>query len=426
MPKKCEETAKRIEINGLALFSSVEQTNEMISIAEALKIIARNVSPLEKETAELSEVCGRVLAEEVVADMDLPPFDRSQMDGYAIRAADAENAPVKLKIVGESAAGNGWRGNLNREEAVRIMTGAPVPAGADAVQRLELAPEENEFVEILESVKIGQNIVRRASEIETGAKVFETGEIISAAMIASLASFGYAAVKVAKRPRVSILATGSELVPVEQKPAQDQIRNSNSVTLKVYAEKCGARCEILPIATDEIENLKSQIETSAQNSDCLVLSGGVSVGKYDFTKIALRELGAEIFFERVALRPGKPTVFGKLNDALIFGLPGNPVSAIVTFNLFVRAALLQMQGARDCELKSGFAVSGGKFKGAKERDSLLPARLSTDESGQLIAENLRWGGSSDFIGFARADALVFVPRDSAVKAGSVVKIAFLP
>jgi molybdopterin biosynthesis enzyme len=156
------------------------------------------------------------------------------------------------------------------------------------------------------------------------------------------------------------------------------------------------------------------------------LSGGVSVGKYDFTKIALRELGAEIFFERVALRPGKPTVFGKLNGALIFGLPGNPVSAIVTFNLFVRAALLQMQGANDCELKSGFAVTAGKFKGAKERDSFLPAKLSTDKKGRLVAENLRWGGSSDFIGFARADALAFVPRDTTVEADSVVEIAFLP
>jgi molybdenum cofactor synthesis domain-containing protein len=397
----------------------------MISIAEALKIIARNVSPLEAETVELSEVCGRVLAQEIEADMDLPPFDRSQMDGYGVRVADVENAPIKLKIVGESAAGNGWRGILNAGEAVRIMTGAPVPAGADAVQKLEDAAEENGFVEILKSVENGQNIVRRASEVEAGAKVFETGEIINAAMIASLASFGYATVKVARRPRVSILATGSELVPIEQKPAQDQIRNSNSVTLQVYAEKCAAACEILPIAADEIESLKSQIETAAQNSDCLILSGGVSVGKYDFTKTALRELGAEIFFERVALRPGKPTVFGKLNGCLIFGLPGNPVSAIVTFNLFVRHALLQMQGANDCALKSGFAVCSGKFKGAKGRDSFLPARLSTDEKGRLVAENLRWGGSSDFIGFARADALAFVPRDTTVEGGSVIKIAFL-
>jgi len=398
----------------------------MISIADALKIIAENVSPVETENIELSVICGRVLAEEIRADMDLPPFDRSQMDGYAIQAADAENAPVILKIIGESAAGKGWRSDLKAAEAVRIMTGAPVPAGADAVQKLELASEENGFVEILKPVKIGQNIVRRASEIEANAKVFEAGKIVNAAMVASLASFGYATVKVARKPRVSILATGNELVPIEQKPAEDQIRNSNSLTLKVYAEKCAAECEILPIAGDEIEHLKLNIENAVEASDVLILSGGVSVGKYDFTKTALRELGAQILFERVALRPGKPTVFGRLNDCLIFGLPGNPVSAIVTFNLFVRAALLKMQGANDSDLKSGFAVSGGKFKGAKERDSLLPARLSTNEKGQLVAENLRWGGSSDFVGFARADALVFVPQGLTIEADSIVKIAFLP
>lgn len=212
----------------------------MISIAEALKIIVENVSPVETEKIELSAVCGRVLAEEIRADMDLPPFDRSQMDGYAIRAEDAENAPVKLKIIGESAAGKGWHSDLKAGEAVRIMTGAPVPAGADAVQKLELASEENGFVEILEPVKIGQNIVRRASEIKANAKVFEVGEIVNAAMIASLASFGCATVKVARKPRVSILAKGSEIFRIEQKPAKDQIRNSNSLTLKVYSEKCGA------------------------------------------------------------------------------------------------------------------------------------------------------------------------------------------
>lgn len=398
----------------------------MILIAEALKILRENIFPVETEVVELAQSCGRILAQDIFADTDLPPFDRSQMDGYALKTEDVRQAPAKLKIVGESAAGIGWRGRLQNGEAVRIMTGAPVPDGADAVQRLELANEESGAVEIFESVKINQNIVRRASEIQSGAKVFETGETIGAAMIASLASFGCARVKVARRPRISILATGSELVPIETAPAQDQIRNSNSLTLKVYAEKCGAVVNALPIAGDDIETLKSQISKAIAVSDVLILSGGVSVGKYDFTKTALRALGAEILFEKVALRPGKPTVFGRLNECLIFGLPGNPVSAVVTFNLFVRAALLKMQAAREFELKTGFAVAGGKFKGTGGRDSFLPARLATDENGRLLAEKLSWGGSSDFVNFARADALVFVPPNSAIEAGSVVKIAFLP
>lgn len=407
----------------MRIFNGFKQTNQMIPIADAIKIVLEQAAPLDSETIELSKVCGRILAEEILADMDLPPFDRSQMDGYALCAEDVRNARVKLKIVGESAAGKGWDGILNTGETVRIMTGAPVPEGADAVQKLELAREENEMVEIYESAKTGQNIVGRASEIQNGRRVFEAGEVVNEAMIASLASFGYSSVKVALPPRVSILATGSELVPIEQKPAQDQIRNSNSATLRAYAEKYNAVCQTPPVVADEIENLKRQI--ADLNCDVLILSGGVSVGKYDFTKTALRELGAEIYFEKVALRPGKPTVFGKLGKKLIFGLPGNPVSAIVTFNLFVRAALLKMQGARDCELKSGFAVSAGKFKGAKERDSFLPARLSTDENGRLITENMRWGGSSDFVGFARADALVFVPRERVYESGETVKIAFL-
>jgi molybdopterin molybdotransferase len=395
----------------------------MISIADALKIVRENTPSLAVETIELAAAVGRILAEETRADMDLPPFDRSQMDGFAVRAEDAENAPAKLRIVGEAAAGAGWHNQLNAGEAVRIMTGAPVPSGANAVQKLELTGEENGFVEILESPKIGQNIVERASEIRAGEKVFDAGAMINEAMIASLASFGQARVRVGSRPRVSILATGSELIGIEQKPARDQIRNSNSLTLKVYAEKCGAVAEMLPVTNDEIENLKSNIKNA--NCDVLILSGGVSVGKYDFTKTALQELGAKIYFQKIALRPGKPTVFGKLGDKLVFGLPGNPVSAIVTFNLFVRTAILQMQGAKNCELKTGFAVAHGKFKGASGRDSLLPARLSTDERGRLVAEGLRWGGSSDFIGFARAEALVFVPRDAVCENGDTVKIAFL-
>ena len=397
----------------------------MISISDALEIIEQNTPSLEAEHVALADAVGRVLADEIYADMDLPPFNRSQMDGYAVKSDDTKGVPVKLRIAGESAAGKGWKGELKRGEAVRIMTGAPVPAGADAVQKVEVTNEDGEFVEILKAAKAGENIVERASEIEGGEKVFEKGEIISPAMISSLASFGYVKIKVGKRPQAAILATGNELVPVEQTPAEDEIRNSNSIALKIYAEASGAQVSIPALVGDNIEDLKSAIFSATQNSDVLILSGGVSVGKYDFTKTALRELGAEIRFERVALRPGKPTVFGKLNQTLVFGLPGNPVSAIVTFNLFVRPALLRMQGASRGSLRSGFAVLKNKIKGAKERDSYLPAKIETNEKGQLIAESLRWGGSSDFVSFARADALVFVPRDEILETKSIVKIIFL-
>jgi molybdenum cofactor synthesis domain-containing protein len=408
----------------------------MIPISEASEIIRRETFRLETETVDLGKSVGRVLAREVRADMDLPPFDRSQMDGFALRAEDVKSAPVKLKIIGESVAGRGFGGEIRKGEAVRIMTGAPVPAGADAVQKVEMTRETGDYIEILEAAKEKQNIIRRGEEIEKGAKVFAAGEIITENMIASLASFGCAGVKVGAQPKVSILATGSEIVDVSETPQQDQIRNSNSIMLDVFARKAGAQTEILPLARDDFESLKNQIAEAVglndksgipnPESQILLVTGGVSVGDYDFTKPALRELGAEIFFEKVSLKPGKPTVFAKLNDRLIFGLPGNPVSVAVTFYLFARAALLQMQGARDCELKKGFAVTTEKIKGAKERDSVLPVSLKTDENGRLVIESLRFRGSSNFVAFSRADALVFVPQGATLEAGTAAQIAYLP
>jgi molybdenum cofactor synthesis domain-containing protein len=401
----------------------------MISITEAIGIVLQQTPSLEAESVALSDSLGRVLAEDVIADSDLPPFDRAQMDGYAVRAADVTNTPARLLIVGESAAGAGWHHEMKAGEAVRIMTGAPVPAGADAVQQVELTREVDgaEFVEILERVKAGRSIVRRASEIKAGATVLRAGEDINAAMIATLASFGYAQVKVGRRPRVAVMATGSELVDVDQKPGRDQIRESNNHTIAAYVALAGATVARLPLAVDDTEELKKQIAEAAEHSDVLITSGGVSMGVYDFTKAALKELGAEIYFERVALRPGKPTVFARLGNTLVFGLPGNPVSVAVTFNLFARTALRAMQGATRPELIEETAVLAHDLKGSIERESYLPAVLRTDEKGTLLAEPLKWGGSSDFAAFARATALINVPTGvKTIEAGTPVMVVRLP
>jgi len=396
----------------------------MIPISEALKIIKRETLALSPETIDLENSVGRVLAQEIRADMDLPPFDRSQMDGFAVKTFDVARAPVQLKIVGESIAGKGFDGKLNSGEAVRIMTGARVPNGADAVQKVELTEEENGFITITEKTKVRENINAFASEIETGKQIFETGEIITENMIAAIASFGYAKVKVFKKPKAAILSTGSEIVDISVTPQKDQIRNSNSVMLKVFADRF-ADVEILPSVKDNIKSLRTAIEKAAKNFDFLITTGGVSVGDYDFTKPVLRELGAEIFFEKISLKPGKPTVFAKLKNCLIFALPGNPVSSVVTFYLFARTALLKMQSAKSCELKPGFAVVSDKIKAAKERDSFLPASLETDKKGKLIIESLRFNGSSNFIAFARADALVFVPQGKNLESGDIAEILFL-
>lgn len=402
----------------------------MIPVADAIQIVKDQTRALEAERVALSQALDRYLAEDIIADTDLPPFDRSQMDGYGVRAADTAPAPAKLKIVGESAAGRGWHNEMKTGEAVRIMTGAPVPIGADSVQQVELTREHDggEAVEILEPVTLGRSIVRRGSEIQKGETVLRAGERINPGAVAVLASFGYAQVKVGKRPRVAILATGSELVPVDQTPGQDQIRDSNNFSIAAYASLAGAAIERLPLAGDDIAQVKQQIADAAERSDIIVTSGGVSVGRYDFTKTVLKELGAEIFFERIALRPGKPAVFARLpNGTLVFGLPGNPVSVSVTFNLFARAAILAMQGAAETDLEAGRAVLSQGIKPSKDRESYLPARLSTNQDAQLLANPLKWGGSSDFVGFVSATALIIVPSGTQkIDAGSPVKIVYLP
>src|SRR5574338_133863 len=214
----------------------------MISVAEAIQIVRQQTTTNSIEHVSIEHALGRVLAEDVVADTDLPPFDRAQMDGYAVRAQDVKEAPVQLRIAGESAAGKGWHHELEEGQAVRIMTGAPVPAGADSVQQVELTHElkDSTVVELLEPVELGRSIVKRGSEISAGEVVLRAGTSINAAMMAVLAAFGYAQVEVYRRPRVAVLATGSELVAVDQKPGQDQIRDSNNYSISAYAELTGA------------------------------------------------------------------------------------------------------------------------------------------------------------------------------------------
>src|ERR1700752_498016 len=402
----------------------------MISVAEAIQIVRQQTSRMSTERVAIDQVPGRVLAEDVVADSDLPPFDRSQMDGYAVRADDVKVVPSRLRIVGESAAGRGWHNTLEEGQAVRIMTGAPDPAGAHSVQQVELTHElkDGTVVELLESVEPGKSIVKRGAEIKSGEVVLNAGTTVNAAMMAVLASFGYVTVEVVRRPRVAVLATGTELVSVDQTPGQDQIRDSNNYSLSSYAALAGATVERMPLTGDETSLLKKQIATAAERCDVIVTSGGVPMGVYDVTKSALKELDAEIFFDRVALRPGKPTVFARLpNGTLVFGLPGNPVSVAVTFNLFARTALLAMQGAADPTLKRETAALARSVKGTSDRENYLPVQLTTNDDAELIAFPLKWGGSSDFVAFALTTALAIVPANvKSLEAGSLVAVLRLP
>jgi molybdenum cofactor synthesis domain-containing protein len=407
----------------------------MIPISEAIELIEQNVAAIGSEEVPIDHVVGRILAEDIVADMDLPPFDRSQMDGFAVRAADVKNAPAQLRIVGESSAGNGWHQKMHTGEAVRIMTGAPVPAGADTVQKVELTSEANfasaaaqrseGTVTITEPIATGKNIVRQGDEVKKGEIVVRAGESVNDRMVATLAAFGYSKVNVARSPVVSVLTTGSEVVGIDESPGADQIRNSNSVMIQALAKRVGSKTRLFPSPPDDLDAIKQVISAACFEADMVVITGGVSVGKYDLTKTALRELGADIYFEKLRLKPGKPAVFARLGKTVVFGLPGNPVSAAVTFYLFVRKALLIMQKARDTSLVKGRAVSGGVLKAAKDRDTYLPAKLDTDNEAKMTVTPVKWIGSSDFIGFGKCDALAFVPAGERIEAGGLVDILFL-
>jgi len=395
----------------------------MIPVPEAIDIVKKEVGAPVAERVPISEAAGRILSEDILADSDLPPFNRSQMDGFAMRHDDDSES---LRIIGESVAGRGFDGKVAPGTAVRIMTGARVPEGADAVQKVESTEESDGIVTMLEAPEAGQNIVKSGEEVRKGHRVMTRGEIIGDNAIATLASFGYSTVEVGVRPKVSILSTGSEIVSISETPAKDQIRNSNSELLRALVSRTGGEALIRPHADDDLEQLKSAISDAlGDGPDILIITGGVSVGDYDFTKPALRELGAEIFFEKVSLKPGKPTVFARLGETLIFGLPGNPVSVAVTFHLFVRTAILAMQGAIECGLREGFAVASKDFKGAKERDCYLPVSLGSDLQGHLVIEAQRFGGSSNFIAFSKADALLFIPKGGRLEQDGIGRIYFL-
>jgi molybdopterin molybdotransferase len=397
----------------------------MITVEQALEIILSRVEPLGVESIPLEQAHGRILAEEVFADMDLPPFDRARMDGFALRSEDALVAPFTLNVIGEIAAGAAFEGTIGAGEAIKIFTGAPVPKGADAVQKVEVTESNGITVTIKEPVKSGQFITPRASEISQGEIVARSGRQIAAAEMAVLASFGYAEVKVFRKPRVGVISTGSELVEVSSKPSAAQIRNSNSYSIAAYTEHAGASVDNLGTVIDTPEATREALLKAFEGRDMVITSGGVSMGDYDLVKATLLEIGAEIFFDKVIIRPGKPTVFARRNQTWFFGLPGNPVSTSVTFNVFARTALRRLQGVEEPLLPTVQAELGSTITDSSSRRSYLPANLIVKD-GRAIAEPLKWVGSSDLVAFMNANALIIVREEvRKVEAGSLVEVLLL-
>ncbi len=387
----------------------------MLVIEDAQRLILSNLPDLPDERVPLDQALGRVLKEVITSDIDLPPFDRARMDGYAVRSSDtttgSPQSNVLLRSIGEAAAGHSFDGIVAPGTAVRIMTGAPVPAGADAVEKIEvISLLDNGQIALDRPVKAGQFVTPRASEAAAGEIMVKAGQRITPAMSAVLASFGYDQIRVSKKPRIALLSTGSELVDVGTKPGPSQIRNSNVYSLGGYSKAAGAEVVSSGVVLDDIDATCSAIRAKAEIADVVLLSGGVSMGDYDLVKPALGKLGASIFVERVAMHPGKPTVFARLGDKVIFGLPGNPVSVAVAFHIFVRPALFQMQGASEIHLPKIRARVTRDVKGAPPRRSHQPGRLKL-EGAEVWVEPLKWGGSSDLVAFMKADSLIIVPED---------------
>ncbi len=398
----------------------------MISVEQAIELVLSSLPERKSELVPLRGALGFVLSGALVADADIPPFNKAAMDGYAVRSADVQQAPVELVVAGEVRAGGGLPATLNSGEAASIMTGAPVPEGADAVQMVEQTElsRGRRKVRILKPVAPGENIAPRGAEAMAGDTVLEAGRLVGPAEMAVLATFGFTAVRVWRRPSVAVLVTGDELVEVEDSPRPDQIRNSNAYSLSAQLRLMGLEPEYLGIARDEKEKLKRLMRKGLEH-DVLIVTGGVSMGEYDFVKEVVKELGLEVVFSRVAMKPGKPTVFARKAGKLIFGLPGNPVSAFVAFENLVRPALGRLCGFDRPQLPR---VRGRLVAGLKQhpgRTAFLPAWVTI--GAETTVEPLRWKGSADIIGFARANAAVIFPRDlETMAAGETVEAVLLP
>lgn len=390
-----------------------------IAIGDALDLVLSRVRPLAGEPVPVGAAAGRVLVEPALAQVDLPPFDSSAMDGYVVRAADT---PGQLRVVGHSAAGAPFTGTLGAGEAVGISTGAEVPRGADAVVPIEVVRENGELVEV-EEAAVGAHIRRRGGDVASGEVVVGTGARLGAPEVGALAAAGLAEVVCARPPRVVVLATGSELRTPGEPLAPGEIYESNSTLLAAQLASAGAVCETLPPVADDPAETRAALARGLE-SDVLVTSGGVSVGPHDLVRGLLAELGVDEVFWQVAVRPGKPVAFGVRGPTLVFGLPGNPVSSLVGCELFVRPALDALQGLADPRPRylPGRLASSVRRNGG--RDELVRARTRVDRENVLL-EPLGGQESHMIVRSAAADALVLVERgEGELVAGTAVR--YLP
>ncbi len=394
---------------------------------EIVREYCNRISSGQPETISLLQALGRVLAEPIVADRDFPPFPRATRDGYALRAEDVRTVPATLRVAGTVKAGSAHHGAVARGEAVEIMTGAAIPDGGDAVVMVEYTSRDANQVVVQRTCTKGENIVPTGSESRAGQEMLARGSRLGFAQVAVAAAVGKTNVQVYKKPRVAILSTGDEVVDAAQSPGPFQIRNSNSYSLAAQVIAGGGEPETLPVAPDDEAALHRLVQQGL-TADMLLLSGGVSMGKFDLVEKVLAASGAEFFFTGALIQPGRPVVFGQAAPAArrspipFFGLPGNPISTMVTFDLFARPVLAALSGASPSRLPT---VKARLSKEIKTRTGLTRFLPSILQGGLLDAEVavVPWQGSGDLMASARANCYVVVPPDrDLLPAGEMVSV----
>jgi molybdopterin molybdotransferase len=400
----------------------------MISADQALQIVLENVAPLGVERISILDALGRVLAETISSPRDIPGFDNSAMDGYAVRAADvakaSEATPVKLKVVETVGAGQMPTRRVGTGETVRTMTGAPIAEGADAVIPVERTRGVSEVVEFLASAEHRAFIRPRGEDLRLGEMVMSAGKTLTPAELGMLASVNRAMVEVIRRPRVAIVATGDELVDVDQPPVGAQVVNSSAYALAGAIREAGAEAVILKVARDEAREIRERL-AEAMTFDAMLSTGGVSVGQFDHVKGALDELGMRQLFHGVAQKPGRPLKFGTVGYRPVFGLPGNPVSTLVCFYLYARPALLKMSGHRRVGLPRVRARCAVDIKTSKDLTEFVRVRLER-EGDAYLATPTGGQGSGIFSSISRADGLLIGPSSETVlKAGAQATVLLL-
>jgi molybdopterin molybdotransferase len=403
----------------MAICTVIEARNQVLSEVQH--------RPARKET--LATAFGGVLAGDLVAPISLPGWDNSAVDGYAVRAADvssaAENNPIHLHVIGEIPAGRPATVRLEPQTCVRIFTGAPIPEGAEAVVMQEVTrPHHEGYIAVLEPVEPGDNIRRSGEDVKAGAVALRAGTLLGPAQIGLAAALGATVLSVHARPRVGILVTGAELVEPGRALLPGQIYDSNSFALAGYVREAGCEPVELGIADDTKEDLQEKIDYALSECDALITVGGVSVGEHDLVKAVLADLGCEQKLWKVAMRPGKPFVFATRGEKLAFGLPGNPVSAAVTFLVLVRPALLKLRGLTDLELPAFEAEAAEDFVNHGERTLFMRARREKS-GGKYMVRPLPRQGSHLLTSIAEADCLVEVPEASTIAHGTMIQARLL-